>query len=93
MGVPLLPFLREESPRRPVAVRRAPAEEAARMSAVAGALPWAAAMVRRMPRSVALTPSALVGGSWPASLWRWPMAAALRPIVLAFRPVSARAER
>ena len=40
------------------------------LSAVAGALRLGALpVVRRMPRSVALTPSELVGGSWPASLW------------------------
>jgi hypothetical protein len=40
-------------------------------SAVAGALPsLAAPMVRRIPRRTALTPSWLVGGSWPAILCR-----------------------
>jgi hypothetical protein len=57
-------------------------------SAVAGALHCLAApMVRLMPLRTALTPSEVVGGSIiPASLWRCPMAAALRPMVEAFRP-------
>ena len=54
--------------------------------AVAGAFPARAApIVRRMPRSTALTSSWLVGGSWPASLWRCAIAAARWAIVEAFR--------
>jgi hypothetical protein len=48
---------------------------------------------RRIPRSTAFTASLPVGGSWPAILWWQPIAAALRPMVLALRPLSARLER
>ena len=67
---------------------------ASRTSAVAGLLrSGAVPMVRRMPRSIALTPSALVGGSSPASLWRCATAAARRPMVEALRPPWARSDR
>ena len=63
-------------------------------SAVAGAFPTLAVpIVRRIPRSVALTPSALVGGSWPASLWWYAIEAARRPMVLDLRPLSASQDR
>jgi hypothetical protein len=46
-------------------------------------------MVRRMPRTVARTASELVGGSCSASLWKQAIAAVRRPMVDAFRPLSA----
>jgi len=37
-----------------------------------------------MPRTTALTVSAFVGGSYPARLWAYAIAAARRPMVLLF---------
>src|ERR1700756_5303820 len=65
------------------------------LSAVAGALRTGAApTVRRVPFTVALTTSLLVGGSsCPASLWAYLIAATRRPMLAGLMPRAASAAR